>query len=169
MSGAELGHLPKEARAFQGQPAGLISRLLANAVDAGIVVGILLGGYLGMNGLLFFLSPRSFSFREPIPILTLTSALVVSVVYLGLAWALAERTFGCHLMGLRVVGRGGRKIPFLVALARAGFCVAFPIGLLWCAGSREHRSLQDVVLRTSVIYDWSPRPPADVSADPVSE
>ena len=45
----------------------------------------------------------------------------------------------------------------LVALARALLYVAFPIGLVWCAGSGTHRSLQDVVLRTSVVYDWMPR------------
>ena len=28
------------------------------------------------------------------------------------------------------------------------------IGLLWVALSRENRSVQDLVLRTSVVYDW---------------
>jgi hypothetical protein len=32
--------------------------------------------------------------------------------------------------------------------------VTFPIGILWVAMSHENRSVQDVVLRTSVIYDW---------------
>jgi hypothetical protein len=44
----------------------------------------------------------------------------------------------------------------VTALLRAAFCVFFPIGLLWCAGSRANRSVQDVVLRSSVVYDWSP-------------
>ena len=35
------------------------------------------------------------------------------------------------------------------------------IGLVWCAISRENRSLQDIVLRTSVVHDW-PRSLADV-------
>jgi ribose/xylose/arabinose/galactoside ABC-type transport system permease subunit len=35
--------------------------------------------------------------------------------------------------------------------------IAFPIGLLWCGVSASRRSVQDVVLRTSVIYDWRPR------------
>lgn len=37
---------------------------------------------------------------------------------------------------------------------RALACALFPIGVLWVAVSRENWSLQDVVLRTSVIYDW---------------
>ena len=35
----------------------------------------------------------------------------------------------------------------------------FPVGLFWVAFSRENRSLQDVVLRTSVIHDWLIRVP----------
>jgi hypothetical protein len=34
----------------------------------------------------------------------------------------------------------------------------FPIGLLWCAVSTSRRSLQDIVVRTSVIYDWQAHP-----------
>jgi uncharacterized RDD family membrane protein YckC len=155
----DLSHLPKEARDFQGQPAGLMSRLLANIVDALVVVVVLVATYLGINGLLFFLDPRSFHFREPIPLATVSSALVVSGVYLGAGWAIFERTYGAHVMGLRVVGRGGRRIRVLVAGARAAACVLFPIGLLWCAVNPFRHSVQDIVLRTSVIYDWRPRTP----------
>jgi hypothetical protein len=31
--------------------------------------------------------------------------------------------------------------------------VIFPVGLLWSAVSRERRSLQDVVVRSIVVYD----------------
>ena len=159
MTDHELSHLPKEARAFQGQPAGVVSRLLVNAVDALVVVAVLVAIYLGVNGLLFFLDPRSFHFHEPIPLATVSSALVVSAVYLGGAWAIFERTYGAHVMGLRVVGRGGRRIRPLVAVARAAFSVVFPVGLLWCVVNPHSRSVQDIVLRTSVIYDWRPRTP----------
>jgi len=72
------------------------------------------------------------------------------------------------VMGMRVVNHRGRRLPVLTALARAAFCTVFPIGLLWCAVSRENRSVQDMVLRTSVLHDWSrhapwvhvPAPPA---------
>ncbi|MDX6237576.1 MAG: hypothetical protein QOG10_2391, partial [Kribbellaceae bacterium] len=47
---------------------------------------------------------------------------------------------------------------------RAAFCSLFPIGLFLCVGGREHRSLQDLVLRTSVIYDWQPRQPRPVGS-----
>ena len=50
----------------------------------------------------------------------------------------------------------GRKLRVVGAFVRAVFCTAFPIGLLWCAVSPANRSVQDVVLRTSVVYDWTP-------------
>ena len=69
-------------------------------------------------------------------------------------FATSGRTVGARVMGLRVVGRRGTRVRWAPALLRAVFCAAFPIGLFWCAVSRESRSVQDVVLRTSVIHDW---------------
>jgi uncharacterized RDD family membrane protein YckC len=60
-------------------------------------------------------------------------------------------------MGLRVLNRSGDSMRPVGALLRALFCVAFPFGLLWIVVSAENRSLQDVVLRTSVVYDWHRR------------
>jgi hypothetical protein len=39
---------------------------------------------------------------------------------------------------------------------------AFPLGLAWVAVSRDSRSVQDLLLRTSVVYDWLP---GDLSVD----
>jgi uncharacterized RDD family membrane protein YckC len=60
-------------------------------------------------------------------------------------------------MGLRVVGSRAGPIGPVRSLVRAVACAAVPVGLLWCAVSSENRSLQDVVLRTRVVYDWRPR------------
>jgi uncharacterized RDD family membrane protein YckC len=48
-------------------------------------------------------------------------------------------------------------VHLVVALLRALACVLFPLGLLWVAFSRDLRSVQDIVLRTSVVYDWQHR------------
>ena len=159
MTDHDLSHLPREARAFQGRPAGIVSRSVANLIDAAVVVGILLAGYLGINGLLFFLDPRGFHFREPVPLWTLTAGFVVAGLYFAITWAWVARSIGDHVMGLRVVGRRGRRIRPLVALLRAGFCVVFPIGLFWCVINPRSASVQDIVLRTSVVYDWMPHVP----------
>ncbi len=162
----DISAVPKAARPYQGAPAGIVTRTVANTVDA-LVVGAVLGaGYLGWAAFLFLLDPRSFQFPEVSFLFSFTAATVVSVVYLWLAWWLAARTYGDHVMGLRVHGRRGHRLGPLRSLARAGFCVFFPIGLLWCVVSPERRSVQDVVLWTSVVYDW--RPGADDGEEPVS-
>ena len=68
------------------------------------------------------------------------------------------RTYGDHLLGLRVVGHEGDRMRAAGAGLRAIFCLLVPVGLLWCAVDRSNRSVQDLVLRTSVVYDWENRP-----------
>jgi len=148
--------LPREARPYQGQRAGLVTRAVAAAIDWLLVVLALLLGYVGIAIVLFLVDPRSFTFPDLKLVWSLTTAFVVLVLYLTVAWWMTGRSYGCHVMGLRVVGLRGRKPRFVGALLRAAFCAVFPIGLLWVAVSHENRSVQDVVLRTSVIYDWQP-------------
>ena len=81
---------------------------------------------------------------------------MVTVVYLTGCWAITGRTWGSHVMGLRVVDRKGRRLRPTVALLRGLFCTFFPIGLVWCGVNPSRRSVQDIVLRTSVVYHWVP-------------
>jgi hypothetical protein len=37
--------------------------------------------------------------------------------------------------------------------------VAFPIGLLWVLVSRKNASVQDLIVRSAVVYYWSYLPP----------
>jgi len=59
---------------------------------------------------------------------------------------------------------------FSIAFVRALVCVVLPIGLAWVAVSSKNRSLGDILLRTSVVYDWRARipPVAHPPAAPVS-
>src|ERR1700753_3300406 len=45
--------VPVPARPFQGEPAGIVSRLLANAIDVLTALAAVGLGYLGLSGLLF--------------------------------------------------------------------------------------------------------------------
>jgi uncharacterized RDD family membrane protein YckC len=150
--------VPREARAHQGRPAGLVSRSVAATIDAVVVVVALAVGYVGLAGLVFMIDPRGFSFPDVGLVLSLTVGLGTLVAYLTLAWWLAGRTYGDLVMGLRVVSRGGDRIGVVVSWARAVGCALFPWGLFWVAASRDRSSLHDLVLRTRVIYDWQPRP-----------
>ncbi|MET0998429.1 MAG: RDD family protein [Marmoricola sp.] len=154
MTEESVSPIPREARPYQGHPAGLVSRSLANLVDGLLVVVVLVAGYVALNAVRFVADPQTFAFIDPSLGWIVLWALWVTVIYFTAAWAITGRTYGCHLMGLRVVGRRGGRVRPLVALARAVLCVMFPIGLLWCVVSPQERSLQDVLLRTSVVYDW---------------
>jgi RDD family len=156
---ARMTAIPPQARPFQGARAGLVSRVLANTVDFGVVAAILAGGYAVVSAVRFLWNSRTFSFPAlPFGLLLILGA-GVTVVYLAGAWSVTGRTYGDHLLGLRVIGFRDRPMRVGGALVRAALYVLFPIGLFWVAVSRENRSVQDVVLRTSVIYDWSTEPP----------
>jgi len=146
--------IPPAAVAKQGVRAGLVSRVLAAALDAVVTLLLLCGGYLGLVGLRFLLSPRSFTFPSPAARSAVAALLGVEVLYLTVCWATTGRTYGNHLMALRVVGRHGLRLHLVAAFVRAVAYTLFPIGLAWVAVSRTNRSLQDIVLRTSVIYNW---------------
>lgn len=148
--------IPREARPYQGERAGLVTRLVAAIIDTVSVAVALMVGYVGINAFSFVVSPRRFELVRVSAELSLTTALVACVLYLTTAWSLAGRTYGDHVMGLRVADGRGRRVRAPRALVRAIFCVGFPLGLFWCVNA-SRRSLQDVVLRTKVVYDWLPQ------------
>jgi uncharacterized RDD family membrane protein YckC len=155
---AHVDPIPREARAFQGHRAGLVTRVAAAAIDVGIVIIALGVCYIAIFAFLFLLNPRDFTVPTPSPWLVYAAASLLLTLYLALSWRGNGRTYGNHVMGLRVVNRNGQRLHPLVALVRAAFYVIFPIGMLWVLISGQNRSLQDLVLRTSVIYDWYVRP-----------
>ena len=130
--------------------------MVAALIDGTVVVLVLVAGYFALAGLLFMLDPRSFQFPDTSLLLSFAAGFGVSVLYLTVAWSVSGRTYGDLVMGLRVVNFRGQQASRVGALVRAVFCTVFPIGLLWCAVSPANRSVQDVVLRTSVVYDWTP-------------
>lgn len=156
MAGDALSPVPREARAYQGRRAGLVSRVVAAAIDSVVVTTGLLLGYAGIAALIFVADPRTFSFPDVNLVFSVFWWLTLLVGYLTITWRASGRSYGCLVMGLRVVGRNGRKLGLVGALVRATLYAVFPIGLLWCAVNRENRSVQDLVLRTGVVYDWQP-------------
>jgi uncharacterized RDD family membrane protein YckC len=153
-SSLPLSPVPQEARAFQGQRAGLVTRLSAAVLDVVLVLLLLSAVYVAANAVVFLVRPRSFQLlTAPQPVLV-GAALLGAVVYLAGAWWVAGRTWGCDVMGLRIVDRHGRSPRLVLAVVRATLYVVFPVGVLWCAMTASRRSLQDLLLGTSVIYDW---------------
>jgi uncharacterized RDD family membrane protein YckC len=139
--------------AFRGTRAGLITRSLANIADLVVVVLIVLSGYVAVAATRFLLGPASFRFPAPAPAALLLIGLGVQAVYFAVTWAVVGGTYGDRLLGLRVTDDRGARLGWARCVVRAGLCTIFPIGLLWLLVSGQNRSAQDVLLRTSVVYD----------------
>ena len=150
--------VPREARAYQGQRAGLVTRGLAATVDGLVVVAVVASGYVALNVAVFVVNPRGFRVVSVSAAVLLAAWLAMAFIYLAVAWWAVGRSYGCHVLGLRVVDHRGLKPHLLVAVARALACVVFPLGLGWCAVGPSRRSVQDLVLGTHVFYDWLPGP-----------
>jgi uncharacterized RDD family membrane protein YckC len=134
-----------------------MTRIAAAAIDVGIVIIALGVCYLGVSAFLFLLDPRSFSAPAVSPAVMYTAGGLLLTVYLAVSWRGSGRTYGNHVMGLRVVNHRGQRLHPVVSFVRAALYVIFPIGLLWVLVSGRNRSLQDLVVRSSVIYDWGAR------------
>jgi uncharacterized RDD family membrane protein YckC len=152
--------IPLEALAFQGERAGIVSRVIANSIDFAVVVGALVSLYVGWSAALFLWSPTSFTLPPVRLGVAVFAFLAFLFLYFWATWATTGRTYGDLVMGLRVVNWRGERMHWTGAAVRAAFCTAFAIGLFWVVVSGANRSVQDVVLRTSVIYDWGRRRPA---------
>lgn len=155
--------VPKQARAFQGRPAGLATRLLAAAIDGLVLLALSAVGYAGWAGALFLWSPAQFRFPAPSRPVVVLVGYLACIAYLTFCWRLTGRTYGDQVIGLRVLSQAGRLPGPVTALARAIVCALFPLGLLWTAVSPVNRSVADLLLRTSVVYDWRAAPISDAA------
>ena len=145
---------PRALSGSEQRPAGIVTRVAAMGVDIAMVVVLGSVIYLGIAAARLIWSPTSFSWPTPTFGYVATTELLLAVVYLTASWATTGRSYGASLLGLRVL-TFGRRIPgWPLAFVRAVFCVLFPVGLFWVVFSPARRSIQDVVLRTVVVYDW---------------
>lgn len=161
--GIVLQTLPVAARAMQGERAGFFTRGIAAVIDVVVTGAIVLG--IWVAGWLFLLvfSPSAGS-SLPQPGYFLLSGYVVLWGFWWGFWATSGRSPGQSLMGVRVLDRHDHRPSWGLAALRSAFCVVFPVGIAWILVSRRNRSVQDVVLRTSVIHDWSSKASAGVVA-----
>lgn len=140
------------------RPAGIVTRTAAAGADLAMVIVISSVIYLAVAGVRLLWSPSTFTWPEPGFAMALWFQGTIAVIYLTVGWAISGRTYGKSLLGLRVVTRRGDTLGWGRAFLRAWFCVVFPLGLVWVIFSQRRRSVQDVVLRTIVIYDWHQAP-----------
>jgi uncharacterized RDD family membrane protein YckC len=142
------------ASVAEHRPAGIVTRSAAAGVDFAMVIVIASVLYGAVAGARFVWSPTTFQWPQSPAWFSITLAMVLAVLYLTATWAMTGRTYGDSLLGLRVLSRKRKHPGWALSFIRAVFCVLFPIGLVWVALSPQRRSVQDVVLRTVVVYDW---------------
>lgn len=137
----------------QPRSAGIVSRALAALLDVAVVFVIMAGGYAAVAFVTFLVQVRSFQFPSLSWLFTVPVFLGVAVFYQAFCWTAFGRTIGQMLLGLRVLRRGSdAHLRVVQSLGRALFCTFFPLGLAWVVVSPSRRSVQDIALRTRVIY-----------------
>lgn len=149
-----LETLPVSARRFQGERAGFVIRTIAAVLDVVFIGVIVVGAWIGLWLFLLIFNPLT-DYSLPRIGYFVLGGYFLMWLYWTWAWATNGRSLGQYLMGLRVLDHHGDRPGWKLAIVRSAFCVVFQFGLLWAVVSRRNRSVQDVVLRTSVIHDWS--------------
>ncbi|MGZ4690725.1 MAG: RDD family protein [Acidimicrobiia bacterium] len=145
-----------KARELQGHRAGLASRVTADAIDWGIVVAIYVGILVAIGLTEFLVARTSFTVPRPPLAVTVSAEWVIAVLYLTAGWSGTGRTIGKSVMGLRAVTNKGLALRPRRAFLRALICATLgAITLAWVIVSRRRAGIHDVVLQTTVVYDWT--------------
>jgi uncharacterized RDD family membrane protein YckC len=88
--------------------------------------------------------------------------------YFTVFWALAGRTPGMALLGVRVIAIRGPRPSWLSALVRAVVLAYFPLGAAWALVDRRHQAVHDKLARTLVVRVASSLPSAPVAGIPAA-
>jgi uncharacterized RDD family membrane protein YckC len=148
------------ARVLQGTRAGFVSRVLAVVVDVAVIL-LAEAAIVAFVALVRWgITAGDFDISPPREVIAPLLTVALAVIYFGYLWTTTGRTVGEQILGLRTVTEHGSRVRWLRAYARACLTVAFPVGLLWIAISRKNASIQDLLCRTAVIYDWVYHAPA---------
>jgi uncharacterized RDD family membrane protein YckC len=143
---------------LQRKRAGIVSRLGADGIDFVVVEVIFAMVFVGFAFARFLLTDKPFELPHPPLGVTSGYQFLLLTAYLAWGWASTGRTPGMALLGLRVLTDDGRPLSIPRSIARAALCAAVgPILLAWALVSRRNAGIHDLLLSTSVIYDWVPR------------
>jgi uncharacterized RDD family membrane protein YckC len=144
----------------QGNYAGSVSRFLAYAVDLGTSTVVFTLALAGVAFVIQVVTSHRVTWTRSD---TLVGVLFVvwQFFYFGYSWAVASRSFGMYVLGLRVVRADGTEITPRQGVLRA---LVFPLsflllglGFIGILVQHEHRALHDLIARTAVVYAWDAR------------
>jgi uncharacterized RDD family membrane protein YckC len=144
----------------QGNYAGSVSRFLAYAVDLGTSTVVFTLALAGVAFVIQVVTSHRVTWTRSD---TLVGVLFVvwQFFYFGYSWAVASRSFGMYVLGLRVVRADGTEITPRQGVLRA---LVFPLsflllglGFIGILVQHEHRALHDLIAGTAVVYAWDAR------------
>ena len=144
-----------------GNYAGPVTRLAAYVIDALASVSAY-GLVLSLIAFLWQIVTRNnLSLPGQDTVVWLIGLVIWLFVYFAGSWALAAKTPGMGVLGIRVVQRDGGEITLRHAVVRT---LALPLsfallglGFIGLVIGRERRGLHDVIAHTTVVYDWDAR------------
>ena len=144
----------------QGNYAGSVSRFLAYAVDLGVSTAVFTLVLAGVSFVAQVVTGHGVHWKDSDPLIA-ALFVVWQFVYFGYSWAVASRSFGMYVLGLRVVQADGTEITPRQGVIRA---LVFPlsflllgVGFLGILFQHERRALHDLIAGTTVIYSWDAR------------
>ena len=147
-------------RSVTGHYTGPVSRAAAGALDVLVITTLYTVGYAGVSLLWRAFTGNSLSGDRSTP-LAIAAMAVWAFLYVFVSLAVAGRTVGKALVGLRVVRSDGgtpavRKV-FLRTLVQPFSAALLMLGYLPVLLQKEHRSAHDLIAGTAVVYDWGDR------------
>ncbi|MEV8508905.1 RDD family protein [Actinoplanes sp. NPDC051475] len=135
----------------QRKYAGPVSRTIAYALDA-LIVSVFFTAGAALAGLVTsVMGTEIHDVTRSAASAFLLMLPAMLAAYSTLFWALAGRTPGMALLGLRVVAVRSPGLSWMAAAVRAVVLAYFPLGAVWLLVDRRHQGVHDKLARTAVI------------------
>jgi uncharacterized RDD family membrane protein YckC len=163
--------MPIDQGSLLGYYAGFTSRMLALAIDIGLVVVFMamtgwifqtVGGFLRETSLVDTLSLTEQMLSTIGAVFAGLNAATVVIAYAFIFWILTGQTPGMMLLGLRVVSTDGGHVTFWRAVLRLlGYIISIMllfIGFFWVLADDRRQGWHDKLAKTYVVYSWDAHP-----------
>jgi uncharacterized RDD family membrane protein YckC len=148
--------------------AGPISRAIAYGLDTVLVAVAFTGGVVVAGLIASVIGTRAHDLVRAASTAYLLVLPMLFAFYCTVFWALAGRTPGMAVLGVRVVATRGGRPSWPSALVRAVLLAYFPLGAVWALVDRRHQAVHDKVARTVVVRVASSLLPAPVAGVPAA-
>jgi uncharacterized RDD family membrane protein YckC len=126
------------------------------AIDLSVITSAVVGATM-LTELIGAVLPKWVWLSTAIPVAVGAVASFVPLIYFSAAVAITGRTLGKAVMGIRVVGLDGRRLPTTRSLLRTVAYLAslLPLfaGFLWVLVDGDRRGWHDHIARSRVVYE----------------